>query len=80
MKVMIGIILIILGLVVLMFGGKQFGKYGRIDGFIFDPTTTELGKKMNLFGKILMQWTMGLLFIFFGIVLIFNKLNWIAYR
>ena len=80
MKMMVGIVLIFFGLVVLIFGGKQFGKYGRIDGFIFDPTTTEFGKKLNQVGKILMKWVMGLLFIFFGIILIFNKLNWIGYK
>ncbi|MCX5668271.1 MAG: hypothetical protein NTY34_08235 [Candidatus Omnitrophica bacterium] len=80
MRTVSGIILVTLGLIVLRFGGKQFGKYGRISKVIFSPSVTEIGSKINIVGKKMMQWTMGLLLIYFGIVFIFNKLNWIGYK
>lgn len=73
MRIAIGSILSILGLIILFFGDRQFGKYGVISKVIFKPKTTAVGDKINKFGEKLRWWVFGGILIYSGITIILNK-------
>ncbi len=77
MKIFIGLLLIILGLVILIFGNRifgnrQFGKYGPISKWLFDPPyKTEEHKK---FINKTSQWIVVALLIYFGSMVLLGKM------
>ena len=66
-----GLILSALGLIVILYGQKQFSKYGVISKWIFDPPY--LNEKYKEFGRQLQKWAIGGLLIYFGLTLILNR-------
>lgn len=73
MRIVIGSILSILGVIILIFGGRQFGKYGVISKKFFKPKNTATGEKINRFSKILVRWVFGGILVCLGIAIILNK-------
>ncbi len=76
MEIITGIILVILGCLIIKFGDRQFGKYGSISKWLFNPPWYNDG--YIKFSKKLTKWVLGCVLIYLGIVLIFNKMSWIG--
>jgi cadmium resistance protein CadD (predicted permease) len=67
MRVIIGIILVVVGLIVFVLGNKQVGKQGKIEK-VFFPS-----KRMKF-----VTWAISGVLIYLGVIIIFNKLSWLG--
>ena len=73
MRLIGGIILLVLGIIVLLFGDREFGAYGPVSKWLFNPPTTQKVMKVQKFVKKLLRWILGAVFIWFGFILVLAK-------
>ncbi len=69
MRIAFGIIFIISGVIVLIFGNRQFGTYGPVSKWFFNPPWHK--EKWKVFNRNLMRWAFGGILIYLGATLLF---------
>ena len=77
MKILIGFLLVVIGLIIFIFGNRifgdrQLGKYGIISKWLFDPPY--LTEKYKKFVDKTLQWFIAALLIYFGLMVLFGKM------
>ena len=71
MKFLFGFVVIAIGVVIILCGDKQIGKYGFISKWLFDPPY--LNEKNKVVGKHLQKLAIAAILIYLGLMLIFNQ-------
>lgn len=72
MKNVTGLIMLVLGAVILLWGNKQFSKYGFVSKWLFDPPFMDSIRKKSM--RQALRWVLGGVLLYLGMIVIVGKM------